>query len=595
MPPELGVQRLRDGLRHMNNPVKILFSQGTLLNRLLRKYAAFILLLTTLATFLIAGNTYLQNRNQARMTLQEAIQSTTRMVNDKRSSSRLILNQLSGSFDKMENITAYLTKPTDEYFSYIYTHQRESRDFFLFPDELRTVFANYDDLSSLYISLTQFPEYLESTVQDKAGMVKTGTPTLLEDAFYIMMPIIQGSVDGSMFIGFKESDFETSLQNLNSFDGLSVYVISGTSNRLYTYHDTNLRSEKSEAQEQALFNKLQENSQLPLQELREEYFTATQGIGGEYRILATIDRMAVLKQSLVSMLPLFAGVALLNTVLLTVLFRTFKRYAEQVESVTVAMDRASAGNLETRIDTQKTEYELRDLSEGINHMLDSIEKYIDDIYKLEIKQQEAHMRALQAQINPHFLYNTLEYIRMYALSEGSEELADVVYAFSTLLRNNISTEKVTTLEEELEFCEKYVYLYQMRYPNRIAYHFVISEELKNLSIPKFVIQPLVENYFKHGIDFTRKDNVVSVKAYQTDEAVTIEVSDNGKGISEERLSEIRAKLKIARVQMDESIGLQNVNERMHGFYGERYQMHLFQNDMGGVSVVLLIKKESSRV
>ncbi len=84
-------------------------------------------------------------------------------------------------------------------------------------------------------------------------------------------------------------------------------------------------------------------------------------------------------------------------------------------------------NRDTRIDTTLTEYELKDLSVGINQMLDSINQFVEDIYKLEIKQQDAHMRALQAQINPHFLYNTLEYIRMYAISEGSEELADVVY------------------------------------------------------------------------------------------------------------------------------------------------------------------------
>ena len=100
-------------------------------------------------------------------------------------------------------------------------------------------------------------------------------------------------------------------------------------------------------------------------------------------------------------------------------------------------------------------------------MVDSLDQYIHDIYTLEIKQRDAHMRALQSQINPHFLYNTLEYIRMYALSRQQEELADVVYAFSTLLRNNINQEKTTTLAEEISFCEKYVYLYQMRYPTNL--------------------------------------------------------------------------------------------------------------------------------
>ena len=197
-----------------------------------------------------------------------------------------------------------------------------------------------------------------------------------------------------------------------------------------------------------------------------------------------------------------------------------------------AMDQTAAGNLETRIDITNTEYELKELSIGINEMLDSINQFVEDIYKLEIKQQDAHMRALQAQINPHFLYNTLEYIRMYAISEGSEELADVVYAFSALLRNNTNQEKTITLKEELDFCEKYVYLYQMRYPNRVAYHFMIDPDLEKIEVPKFVIQPLVENYFKHGIDFTRFDNALSVKVLQEGKRVRIIIKDNGKGMTE---------------------------------------------------------------
>ena len=220
---------------------------------------------------------------------------------------------------------------------------------------------------------------------------------------------------------------------------------------------------------------------------------------------------------------------------------------------------------------------------------------MNDIYKLEIKQQEAHMRALQAQINPHFLYNTLEYIRMSALSEGNEELADVVYAFSTLLRNNISAEKTTTLLEELDFCEKYVYLYQMRFPNRVAYHFRIEEKLNNFVIPKFVIQPLVENYFKHGIDFTKKNNVISVKAYQKKNQIIIEVKDNGKGISNESLKKLQKKLVNRVFEPNNSIGLQNVDERMKGFYGSSYRMELVKNEVGGLTVILHIKKEVENV
>ncbi|MGB6178818.1 sensor histidine kinase [Carnobacterium sp.] len=574
----------------MKKKFGIVFSQGSLMNRLLRNYAFFMILLTTLATLLISWIIYEQNRNQAEATIQEAAQSTTRMLNDKRASSRIILDQLSGSFDKTENITAYLTKPIDEYLSYIYTRQSDSDDFSLFSRELKSVYATYDDLSSLYISLNRFPEYLESTVQKKEGSIKQGTPRLAEGAFYIVMPMTQGSMNGNMFLGFKESDFAESLESLNSFDGLSVYLISGLSNRLYTYHDDGLSKPKQEKQELLFSNELQAGSQLPTKQLNKDYYFSTQKISSEYRVLVTLDKSAVLKQSFIDIQPLLLGVLLLDALLLFLLIRTFKRYSYQLEIVTDVLDRASDGNWSTRIDTQKTEFELRELSQGINHMLENIEQYVNDIYKLEIKQQDAHMRALQAQINPHFLYNTLEYIRMSALSEGNEELSDVVYAFSTLLRNNISSEKVTTLKDELDFCEKYAYLYQMRYPSRIAYHIKIEEGLENFVIPKFVIQPLIENYFKHGINFTRKNNVISVKAYMNEDKVQIEIKDNGKGMTLEKLTTIQERLETRYVHLNESIGLQNVNERMQGFYGENYHMKLSINETGGLTIMLSLEK-----
>ena len=103
-----------------------------------------------------------------------------------------------------------------------------------------------------------------------------------------------------------------------------------------------------------------------------------------------------------------------------------------------------------------------------------MDKSIRDIYQLQLSQKDANLKALQAQINPHFMYNTMEFIRMYAVMQDQEELADIIYEFSSLLRNNISEEKETTIENELEFCRKYSYLCMVRYPKSIAYGFKLN-------------------------------------------------------------------------------------------------------------------------
>lgn len=572
------------------NKIRILFSKGTLLNRLLRKYAVIMIGVTMTATVIFSVHTWDQNQKQAENMTSDAVQSTSRMLNDKTTLSRIIKNQLVGDSEKIENVTTYLTKPIDQYLMYVYEQQNSTDELVSFPNQIKDLYINYEELSAIYIVLNQLPEYYESSRENKGGEVKAGTPKLL-DAFYIKLPITQGGAEsGSIFIGFQKKELDTILENLTSFNGLSLYMISGTTNRLYTFHDNKIAKETFGRQETIISESLQKNSQLPIANLRKNNFVQHQELSDDYRILAVLDKKSVKTETGKNLAPLIVGIIVLDSILLIFLYKTFKRYSQQISVVMQAMEQTAAGNLETRIDTTKTEYELKELSIGINEMLDSINQFVEDIYKLEIKQQDAHMRALQAQINPHFLYNTLEYIRMYAISEGSEELADVVYAFSALLRNNTNQEKTITLKEELDFCEKYVYLYQMRYPNRMAYHFMIDPDLEKIEVPKFVIQPLVENYFKHGIDFTRFDNALSVKVLQEDKRVRIIVKDNGRGMTEKRLKQVEEKLSHPKVELHESIGLQNVNERLRANFGSSYYMSLENNETGGLTVSITFKE-----
>lgn len=572
------------------NKIRILFSKGTLLNRLLRKYAVIMIGVTMTATVIFSVHTWDQNQKQAENMTSDAVQSTSRMLNDKTTLSRIIKNQLVGDSEKIENVTTYLTKPIDQYLMYVYEQQNSTDELVSFPNQIKDLYINYEELSAIYIVLNQLPEYYESSRENKGGEVKAGTPKLL-DAFYIKLPITQGGAEsGSIFIGFQKKELDTILENLTSFNGLSLYMISGTTNRLYTFHDNKIAKETFGRQETIISESLQKNSQLPIANLRKNNFVQHQELSDDYRILAVLDKKSVKTETGKNLAPLIVGIIVLDSILLIFLYKTFKRYSQQISVVMQAMEQTASGNLETRIDTTKTEYELKELSIGINEMLDSINQFVEDIYKLEIKQQDAHMRALQAQINPHFLYNTLEYIRMYAISEGSEELADVVYAFSALLRNNTNQEKTITLKEELDFCEKYVYLYQMRYPNRVAYHFMIDPDLEKIEVPKFVIQPLVENYFKHGIDFTRFDNALSVKVLQEDKRVRIIVKDNGRGMTEKRLKQVEEKLSHPKVELHESIGLQNVNERLRANFGSSYYMSLENNETGGLTVSITFKE-----
>ncbi|HEW8185984.1 TPA: sensor histidine kinase [Streptococcus pneumoniae] len=317
-----------------------------------------------------------------------------------------------------------------------------------------------------------------------------------------------------------------------------------------------------------------------------------------YQVQVAVPKNFVL-QGTVTSSALIVGLSLLFIVILYLTLRqTFANYQKQVVDLVESIQVIAQGEEGRRIDISEKDQELLLIAETTNDMLDRLEKNIHDIYQLELSQKDANMRALQAQINPHFMYNTLEFLRMYAVMQSQDELADIIYEFSSLLRNNISDERETLLKQELEFCRKYSYLCMVRYPKSIAYGFKIDPELENMKIPKFTLQPLVENYFAHGVDHRRTDNVISIKALKQDGFVEILVVDNGRGMSAEKLANIREKLsqryfehQASYSDQRKSIGIVNVHERFVLYFGDRYAITIESAEQAGVQYRITIQDE----
>ena len=317
-----------------------------------------------------------------------------------------------------------------------------------------------------------------------------------------------------------------------------------------------------------------------------------------YQVQVAVPRDYVLSGSISSSVFILALSFLFIVILYVTLKKTFSKYQTQVVDLVETIHDIAQGEQGKRIDLTKKDQELLVIAETTNDMLDRLERNIHDIYQLELSQKDAHMRALQAQINPHFMYNTLEFLRMYAVMENQNELADIIYEFSSLLRNNISDERETTLKQEVEFCRKYSYLCMVRYPKSIAYGFKIDPELEEMRIPKFTLQPLVENYFAHGVDHRRTDNVISIKALKKDGYVEILVTDNGRGMSAEKLAEIQAKLAQRTFEHtadykgeQQSIGIVNIHERFVLYFGDRYNISVESTEKIGVQYRITIQDE----
>ena len=210
--------------------------------------------------------------------------------------------------------------------------------------------------------------------------------------------------------------------------------------------------------------------------------------------VASLEGLQMLQSQL---LYSFIGLGLLALIMCLIgICFVLRLWIKPLRDLQAIILRIGAGDADVRA-AAKGSPELVDLAQTFNAMLDQIDNLMQQVKEEEQNARRYELRALSAQINPHFMYNTLEFLRMYAVMENQNELADIIYEFSSLLRNNISDERETTLKQEVEFCRKYSYLCMVRYPKSIAYGFKIDPELEEMRIPKFTLQPLVENYFAH--------------------------------------------------------------------------------------------------
>lgn len=218
---------------------------------------------------------------------------------------------------------------------------------------------------------------------------------------------------------------------------------------------------------------------------------------------------------------------------------------------------------------------------------------------LLIRQQEMEFKMLASQINPHFLYNTLETIRMKALTAGDREAATAIKLLGKSMRyvlENMGT-SVTTLGEELNHVDEYMKIQHLRFGDRIGYQKNVEEglELTRYRILPLLLQPVVENAIVHGLDETEENGSIVISVYRKKldetELLFIDVDDNGCGMTEETLGKLRTDIEIRDMSRSKSIGLYNINQRLKLHYGEGYRVHVYSEPGKGTRVRLMIPAE----
>lgn len=225
----------------------------------------------------------------------------------------------------------------------------------------------------------------------------------------------------------------------------------------------------------------------------------------------------------------------------------------------------------------------------------------------QIFDKQTELTALQSQINPHFLYNTLECIRGQALLDDNIEIAKMVEALSSFFRYNISKKgNLVTLRDELANIENYMLIQRYRFNNRFSMEIIIDEEDEaayDFLVPRLIIQPVIENAIFHGLEERMEDGIVSIEVIVTDLDMIITISDNGKGIDCEELEELNNRINANDMELDDKnksnqintgIALPNINRRIRLLFGKEYGVNVYSTLGKGTDVEIIIPANYKR-
>lgn len=268
-----------------------------------------------------------------------------------------------------------------------------------------------------------------------------------------------------------------------------------------------------------------------------------------------------------------------------------KRLTNRLNSILGGMEQVRTGNLKVQLEANEKGDELDMISVHFNQMCRDLESYIQKSYLAEIEQKNAQMLALQSQINPHFLYNTLEAIRMKAICNGDREVGKMLYSLAVTFRSQLKEADVITLMQEMHYCKKYLELFEYRYQGKFTSEVDCDPKLGEVPVIKFILQPIIENYFIHGIRMEEEGNYIHIYAEEKDEDLYIHVVDNGYGMDPETMAEKNRELEQNEMDVHKSIGVTNVNRRLKAAYGNAYGVTLQANGPQGLHVLLKVKLE----
>ena len=250
-----------------------------------------------------------------------------------------------------------------------------------------------------------------------------------------------------------------------------------------------------------------------------------------------------------------------------------KYLSEPIVRLKKGMKQLSQGNFDLQL-KNTTHDEMSELVNGFNQMSADIRLLVEDIKVSEREKNQAEIKYLQAQINPHFVYNTLNSIRCMILMKKNNDASNAIMAMNRLMRKALDSRMYVTLDEELDCLHDYVSIQKSQYGEGLRLETDIAVNTRIAMIPKLILQPIVENSIFHGIVGKKNDGIIKISSFKEEGNLNIIVADNGSGFTPDTLSALTTRLENETPQESNHIALPNINRRLKRIYGEKYGLEI---------------------
>lgn len=421
--------------------------------------------------------------------------------------------------------------------------------------------------------------FIQDNRNDKLGMTR------------IIRNVKNGSPVGFIFVGINNESIRKSyLKNLYDQDhGILIIDKSG-----FPVLKAGLELYDSQSQ-QLIVSKLQGHSEagsMIIDRSGEELLVSySEPNDYGWRVLYAVP-LALLTKEL-SSIKVFVVVLILGCLLLSIPFMVILTtfLTAPIKTLLRSMKRFQNGHFNERVDIKYRD-EIGELSRGYNSMVANIKTLVDDAYVLHIKEQEAELKALQSQINPHFLYNMLDTIFWEAEAAGQSRISEMIVNLSRLFRLSLNRGKsFTSVSKEKELISLYLALQQMRFNDLLQYRIDIPDDLDDYVILKLTLQPFIENAINHGIESKRGGGTLTVTGSKEEDSLVFVIEDDGAGMDEatvRSMLEVKSGTDVYTAKETGGYGVQNVVERLRHYYKDRYSLKVTSEPGTGTRVKMKI-------